>query len=299
MADVGFRRVKTASARRVLRVRAQHSQKRVAGGAGDLQIAAFVHVPVVVNPFTGDASPMQTQRRAPIVRRGGLGALLQLELIQKFARAKVRGLQRFHHRRDAFVAQALQLFGASPVRLRVGLAREFFNKVAGQLRNIGQLRPRQLQRRSELPQEMAHSAAAAAESECQESPHERPSDSASESHRVVNLLRRRNVVARQPQRLAPQRLHQAVGDEAVYFLSHQQRAHSAFAVKGLRRGDCLRRGFFAAANLHQRQKINRIKRMPDAQALRMLHSRLQAAGQKSGGGGGQNGLRGQGGVGLF
>ena len=76
VADVGFRRVETATARRVFGVGAQHCQERVAGVAGYLQVAAFVHVAVVVNPFAGDASPMQAQRRVPIVRRGGLGALL-------------------------------------------------------------------------------------------------------------------------------------------------------------------------------------------------------------------------------
>ena len=101
---------------------------------------------------------------------------------------------------------------------------------------------------------------------------------------------------RQPQGFAPQRLHQAVGYKSVYFLSHNQRAHFAFAVKRVGGGDGFGRGFFAAADFHQRQQINRIERMPDAQALGILHFRLQAGGAQPGSGGCNYGARRQGGV---
>ena len=231
MAQMGFGGVKTFAGGGVLGVRAQHGQQGVAGVAGGLQIAAFVHVPVVVNPLRGNAGAAQAQRRAPLLRRGRLFASFAFALVQKPPDACVRDLQGLHHGGQAFVAHALQFGDAFTLRLRVGLAREFFDEVVGQLRHIGQLGPRQLQRGAELVQKVPHAALAAGQPEGQEGSHKSPAQPAAKAHGVVYFLHRCDVVARQPERLAPERLHQAVGDKSVYFLAHNQRAHPALAVE--------------------------------------------------------------------
>lgn len=133
---MGFGGVKTFSARRVLSVRAQHGKQRVAGGAGDLQIAAFVHVSVVVHPLLRHARLVWAQRRVPLLRRRSLRAPFILALVQKFPDSRVWNLQGFHHGGQAFIAHALQFFGVFSAGLLVGLTGDFFNEVVGQLRHI-------------------------------------------------------------------------------------------------------------------------------------------------------------------
>ena len=90
-----------------------------------------------------------------------------------------------------------------------------------------QLGPRQFQRRSELREEMPHSGFAAGHSVDEKRAHERPAQPGAEPDRVVDLLRRRDAVVDQPQRLAPKRFEQSVGDEAVDLLA----SHAAAACR--------------------------------------------------------------------
>ena len=62
---------------------------------------------------------------------------------------------------------------------------------------------------------MAHARFAARDPVGEERPHERPPQAGTEADRVVDLLDGGDVVGDEPQRLAPQRLEQTVGDEAV------------------------------------------------------------------------------------
>ena len=80
----------------------------------------------------------------------------------------------------------------------------------------------------------------------------------------------------EPQRLAPQRLEQAVGDEAVDLLSHDERLHPDAAVdRGAR--STVSGASPAAAELDERQQVDRVERMADDEPLRMLHLRLRSA----------------------
>ena len=76
-----------------------------------------------------------------------------------------------------------------------------------------------------LALELAHAAVAGAPVE-QERSHARPEKPRAEADRVVDLLDGRDAVVHEPERLAPQRLEQAVGDEAVDLLSHDEWVHA-------------------------------------------------------------------------
>ena len=71
----------------------------------------------------------------------------------------------------------------------------------------------------------------------QERAHLRPAQAGAEADRIVHLLDRRDVVVHEPQRLAPERLEQAVGDEAVDLLADEERLHSERRVEVERAGD--------------------------------------------------------------
>ena len=98
-----------------------------------------------------------------------------------------------------------------------------------------------------------------------------------EADRVVDLLDRRDVVGDEPQRLAPERLHQAVGDERVDLPAQHERAHAERRVDLRGPGHRLRRGALTAAQLDERQQVDRVERMPDGEALGVRHVGLRGA----------------------
>ena len=77
------------------------------------------------------------------------------------------------------------------------------------------LRPRPGQRRAELRHEVPHARLAAGDPVGEERAHAAPAQPGAEADGVVDLLDRGDVVVDEPQRLAPQRLEQPVGDEPV------------------------------------------------------------------------------------
>ena len=52
-----------------------------------------------------------------------------------------------------------------------------------------------------------------------------------EADRIVDLLGRRDAVLDQPERFAPKRFEQSVGDEAVDLFSDMQRPHADRAIE--------------------------------------------------------------------
>jgi hypothetical protein len=72
----------------------------------------------------------------------------------------------------------------------------------------------------------------------------------------------RDAILDQPQRFAPDRFQQAVGDKGLDFLFHVQGMHAERVVNLACALDGIRRGFFAADQFHQRQQVNRVERMP-------------------------------------
>ena len=136
------------------------------------------------------------------------------------AGAGILRAERLEHRDQAVVALALELAERAAGRLRVGLGRDAVDQLVRQLRHVGELRPRPLERRAEVLEEAAHARVAAGHAVGEEGAHERPPEAGAEADRVVDLADGRDAVCDQPQRLAPKGLEQPVGDEPVDLLPH-------------------------------------------------------------------------------
>ena len=112
-----------------------------------------------------------------------------------------------HHSRDRrvflqariVVADPLELAGKA-ARLVIRLCGELRDQLVRELRHIGELRPRPLERRSELLQEVTHSFLAARDAVRHEGAHLRPAQARGVPDRVVDLLDGRDVVVHEPQR---------------------------------------------------------------------------------------------------
>jgi hypothetical protein len=98
------------------------------------------------------------------------------------------------HCDECVVALALELAHAAAGGLSVGLLLELGEQLLGQLRNVGELCPRPLQRRAELLHEVPHSRLAACDPVEQERAHARPAKARTEADRVVDLLDGRDTV---------------------------------------------------------------------------------------------------------
>src|SRR5207249_4248114 len=111
----------------------------------------------------------------------------------------------------------------------------------------------------------------------EERAHEGPAQAGAVADRVVHLLDRRDTVVDEPERLAPERLEQPVGDEAVDLAADDEWLHADRAEQRARPRDRLRRRPLARAELDERQEVNRIERMRDTETLGPRHLRLQLA----------------------
>ena len=118
---------------------------------------------------------------------------------------------------------------------------------------------------------MPHPALAAGHPVGEERAHDRPPQPGAVADRVVDLRDGRDVVVHEPQRLAPERLEQPVGDEAVDLGAHDERVHADRPVNRAGALDGLRRGALAAAQLDEREQVDRVERVADGEALGMRH----------------------------
>ena len=96
-------------------------------------------------------------------------------------------------------------------------------------------------------------------------------------------LDRRDAVVDQPQRLAPQRLQQPVGDEAVDLLSTAR--SGCMPTDAVDVGGALRSSPADVAapphDLDQRQQVDRVERMADDEPLGVRHAGLQLGRQQA------------------
>ena len=122
---------------------------------------------------------------------------------------------------------------------------------------------------------MRHARLAAAQPVGEERAHDRPAQAGAVADRVIDLRDGRVAVVDQPQCLAPQRLEQPVGQESVDLAAQYERMHAQSAVDLGGTVDGRRRRQIAAAALDQRQQVHGIERMPDREALRVLHLGLE------------------------
>ena len=252
------------------------AEQRVARVAEHLQVAALVGVAVVVDPLGRHAvgcSASGCDRSSPCGDQPGWRAIDQPAARQSAStspaptpwvrsasstppgsRRGCRSSSRGGSRRAAWTSDWCD---------------DLLEQLVGQLGHVRQLRPRPLQRRPELGHEVAHALLAAGDPVGHERPHERPPQARPEAHRVVDLRRGRDVVIHQPQRLAPHRLHQPVGDEAVDLACARaaatcpRDAYSSARASRSSPARCAR-----AAHLDQRQQVHGVERMADARAAR-------------------------------
>ena len=282
--DVALDSEEAASRFQVRGIHTDEAQEPVARLAGQLHVPAVVRVPVVVDPLGGDAALVEAQRSRDVdIGFGAAAAIEQLALVvvQHFTGAVADRAQALHDCDQAVVAQHFQFADGRVASLQVRLIDNAVQQLVGQVGNIHQLRPRPLEGRAELGHEVAHAGLAAGDAVHQERPHETPAQARPEADRVIDLFGRCDAVVHQPQRLAPQRLHQAVGDEAVDLLAQAQRAHTDGFVHG---GSSLGRGsrrLLATAHLDQRQQVHRVERVSDHEALGMVHAVLHQRGQQA------------------
>jgi hypothetical protein len=181
---------------------------------------------------------------------------------------RAEGLQ---HRHQAVVPLGLELAHRSPGRLGIGLGDEPVEQVVGQLGDVDQLRPRPLQGGPELGHEVAHAGLAAGDAVGEERPHEAPSQPGAEADGVVDLGHGRDAVVHQPERLAPQRLEETVGDEAVDLGREHERMHADRPVHVGGAVDRCARRRRPADHLDERQQVDRVERMADDKSFRMQH----------------------------
>ena len=105
------------------------------------------------------------------------------------------------------------------------MGRDAVDQLLGQLGRL-ELGPGQLEGGSELSEEVAHAGLAPGDAVGQERAHEGPAQARAVADRVVDLACRGDPVVDEPERLPPQSLEQAVGDEAVDLVPHAERLHA-------------------------------------------------------------------------
>ena len=277
MAQMAFHRVERMARGHIGRTRADPRQQHVGGVAKDLEVRPFGHVAVVIDPRGIDRGFQEHRRAARWRLAPGQPRAVRLD---RGAGCEIVARQRGHHVDQARIAQAFVFAQRYTGGLFVGLRGHTVGQLVGQFAG-DQLGPRQFQRGAELREEMAHPRLAAGQTVGQERAHERPAQARAIADGIVDLCRGGDTVVDQPQRLSPQGFEQAIGDEAIDFHAHLQRLHAAGGVE--RGGGVLCRlvGGIAAADLDQRQQVNRIERMADDKAFGVRHLRLQAAGQQA------------------
>ena len=155
----------------------------------------------------------------------------RLVLGEDVARAVAVGAQRLQEGDEIVVPDPLELVDRQPFRLRIGLRGDLLDQLGRELGDVRQLRPRPLERGAELREEVAHPLLASGDAVREERPHLREAKARAEAQGVVELLHGGDVVVHEPQRLAPERLEQPVGEEALDLPAHPQRFHAEGRVE--------------------------------------------------------------------
>ena len=173
----------------------------------------------------------------------------------------------------------------------IGLGDDLVQQNVVEFGHVHQLRPRPFQCWSELRHEVTHAGFATGNAIDEERSHERPAQTWTEAHRVIDLLGSRDAVIYQPQRLAPQRLHQSIGDEAVDLFRKHQRVHADLLVHLA----CTLFGrlarLVAAADFDERHQVHGVERVTHDESLGEVHVLLDLCRQQARGGGAEHHVR--------
>ena len=225
-----------------------------------LHVAAFVHVVVAIDPVRRHLALQRDHRLHQVRHLGRNGFLVR---VQHFAYGTAALLEAAHHADQVAIAQAFQLRDRHVPRLRVRLACDHVDQFVGQLRHVHQLGPGPFQRRAELADEMLHPRRATGHAIGFKEPHLPPAQAKAHADRIVDFLGRRDTVLDQPQRLAPDRFQEAVGNVGGDFLTHFEREKPNGFKKILGPVQHRGLGLVRSHQFDQRQKVDRVERMRD------------------------------------
>jgi hypothetical protein len=196
-------------------------------------------------------------------------------LVQDLARAIPASAKSLQDRDEIVVAQALELTDREAIRLRVRLRSDLLDQLARQLGDVRELRPWPLERGAELREKVPHSVLAARDPVGQERAHLRPPQAGAEADRVVDLGGGGHVVVHEPERLAPERLEEAVRDEPVDLLPQEEGFHAKRRVEVEHALDCFRRGPSPGDDLDEREEVHGVEGVADEESLRFGHVGLE------------------------
>ena len=187
---------------------------------------------VTVVPRDGDVPVVALDAGRPELRAGprstdGNRSPPQARLVvsNDLTRGETDRAQRLHDRDEALVAPRFELADRAATSMLVGLLDDAVDQFLGELGNVGQLRPRPFEGRTELGQEVAHPGLATGDAVDEKRTHRAPAQSGAEPDGIVDLAHRGYPIVDEPEGLAPQRFEQTVGDEAVDLGVEHQRGH--------------------------------------------------------------------------
>ncbi len=133
--------------------------------------------------------------------------------------------------------------------------------------------PGQFESGAELLEEVSDACLASRQTIKQEGTHNAPAQAGTVGDRLVDLVGRGDTVIDQVQGLPPNRLEQPVGDESIDLHAQHQRMHADRTVhRGGSLLGILARGL-AAHDLDERQKVDGIEGMADADPARAQYNR--------------------------
>ncbi|MCY1502595.1 hypothetical protein D9M68_366950 [compost metagenome] len=231
--DVGLDGVVAVAVAHIVEIDADQTQQAIGRIAEDLEIAMLGHVAVVVDPGSTDLGVDDAQRldvAEVCFRLLGLGPELGLEIGEQLAGtpafATIARFQRMHDADEVFVADALEFADRAAGGLCVRLGADLFDERIVEIDDIGELRPGPFQAGTELGEEVAHAGFAAGDAIGLEQAHLRPAHAEGIAHDVVERFGIADVVLDQPERLAPERLEQAVADESLDLLGDDDALHA-------------------------------------------------------------------------
>ena len=253
----------------ILGITADDLHQPVGGLRKGIQIAALGHMSVVIGPVERHHAALGEDRLADIRNlietacKTRLGHARRIMGVLKRPCAPVICAQRPHHPNKVVVANTLQLANGMLPGLRIGLPRNQINQRVIIVRHIHQLGPRPAEARPKLREEVLHPRFSTGDTIGFKQTHLRPADAKAIADRIVEFLGGGDAILHKPQRLAPDRLQQAIRHMGIDLFFEMQGIHANRADDLLGLGDHLGRVHIGGDHLHQRHQVDRVERMRD------------------------------------
>ena len=194
--------------------------------------------------------------------------------------SQVQGAQRAHHTYQVVVPEALQLLDRPTVGLRLAALR---HRLDQPIRQLGrhQLRPRQLQGRTELAEHVAHAALASSQVEREVGSHPGPPQPGAVAHGVVQFPGGCHAVVDEVEHLAPEGLLEAIREVPLDLGANHQRVHDQVVIVGNGGIHGRLRGLPTGHDLDEGQQVDRVERMAYEDPFRMSATILESGRQEA------------------